>query len=248
MNSSEKAKWDNERRWDYCHVILCLDAIRPFYDEIGIPFQTVHLVPFLGILREYCREVYLDPTSSSFALQDKRELLLRRIEQSFGAEFSNAYVTWLVRIFAYLPKESTPGWSEWKSIFSRCSVRAGWWQRLGLPGDKEEVLRREFEDAKSRTESVRDIRRELETQPRSNWDLKLMGRAGMGAEAIASGEPFSAVVMTAALFIFRVFWERLVNTLSPAELDRLWESAKIVGKDIAIPPEDVLDPAELRDK
>ena len=130
MNHADLAKWNNERRWDYIHAVLSLDAINPLYDYIGIPFQDEQILPFQTLLRDYYTEVYRSANIPPASLQEKRDRLCRRIEETFGIEFRDAYISWLIHIFIYLPEDQAHGWDEWRSIFTRSSVRAGWWSRL----------------------------------------------------------------------------------------------------------------------
>jgi hypothetical protein len=246
MKPAESDAWDNEPRWDYVHAVLSMDAIVPLYDYTGIPFQGELTSRFVALLRSYYSEVYLNPSPSAIGLSSKRDRLLRPMESLFGTDLRDRYVSWLVYVFFYRNSDLSPGWSEWQSIFMRCSVRAGGWQRLGLPADKDETVRRELEDAKARIEDARDIRSELQDQPRSRWDLQVMAQRGMDEDLIDSGQPFSAIMLTVNSLMFFVFWVRMMRVLNPADADRLWEHAKVIAADLGINPHDVPHPEELK--
>jgi hypothetical protein len=243
MKAADLEKWNNERRWDYAHAVLSLDANAPLFDYTGLPFQGETLAPFRIMLRDYYREVYLD--GASLTLPKKRDKLLLRIEESLSVAYRDAYVAWLVQVFVYLPYEQSPGWAEWKSIFMRCSGRRPLWSRLGLPANLDLSVQQELEDAKIRTDDARDIRNELAAKPRSDWDCRVMAYRHIDQRAIEAGEPFSAIMLTVSFYMFYVFWKKMLDQLSSAETTRLWENAQAIAKELDIAPEDVLHPALL---
>jgi hypothetical protein len=245
MKAAELAKWNNERRWDYAHAILSLDSIAPLYDYTGIPFEGELRISFRELLGDYYRQVYLAPRPSAMALPDKRDLLLRRVTGLVGSQVRDAYIAWLLQVFVYLPRELTPGWSEWRSIIMRCSVREGWWSKLGLPDNASEATRQDLDEAKTRTDDAREVESSLKEQPRSEWDQQVMAHRNMGAQAIAAGEPFSAIILTTGLFQFSGFWYRLLERLEPADANQLWERGKAVAVELKIAPESVLHPTQL---
>ena len=244
IQSADLSKWEDENRWDYVHSVLSLEAIAPLYDYLGVPLDRKNGVRFLQIVRHYYAEVYLGSDSTN--PPRKRELLLGRIENTFGAEFREAYISWFLRVFLYVPEDLDGSWYAWRKIFMRCSVRPGWWQRLALPPDKQENVLLALEKAKAQNEDVWEIESSLNQQPKSVWDRRVIERMGLDERALAAGEPFTSIALTANLVIFYVFWITMLGILRPPEIDRLWEGARAVAHELEIAPEHVIHPKELK--
>jgi len=248
MNENPQTAWADERRWDYSHGVLSLEAVAPLYDYTGIPFHKETAPAFQQLLRIYVREAYLEPqpNPASLTLEDKQARLLRAIDNSFNAEWRKEYVEWFLNIWVYKANEHMTGWAEWRTIIMRCYVKRGWWPRLHMPPDRDEAIRQELEDARGRLNDARDIARGAEAEARSEWDRRVMYRFGIDAQAIQAGEPFNSLVLTSDLFMFYVFWARLMKMLAAPELDHLWKSAQAVAPDLNINPKDVPHPSMLR--
>lgn len=245
MTWSRLEKWGNERRWDYVHAVLSMDVIHPLYEYIGLPFQEERAGPFMALLREYDRALYSTATETPVPLGDKQGWLLPRLESLFGAPAKDLYAEWLLQILIYGPGDRVPGWTKWYSIFMRCSLREGWWSRLGLQGSNDKMVERDLEDIKARMGDADDLRQDLESQPRSEWDLKIMGQQGMDEESVECGQPFTKLSITARHFLFSVFWERLLRKLPAEELDRLWEHGQLIAPDLKLAPKDIVHPGDL---
>lgn len=245
MTPNDLAKWDSERRWDYIHAVLCMDAIVPLYRYIGLPFRAEEASAFTGLLREYRGKLQEGEGGSPMLLPQKRDLLLERLESVFGAKLKNLYIAWVLQVFVYLPAETSPGPFEWFNIFMRCSVRTGWWPRLGLPTSHSSQIQEDLENTKDAMEDARDLRDALAAQEKSAWDVLVMKQQGMNKHSIEMGEPFSAVLVTANDFLFATFWVRLLDTLSPADLELLWKHGKAVAQELQISPANVVHPGSL---
>jgi hypothetical protein len=244
---STQSVWNDERRWDYTHGVLSLEAVAPLYDYIGIPFRDEAKRPFQEILRAFLRDAYLPSEASAVvSLEAKQTRLLQAIETAFNGDWRDDYTYWLQNIWVYRPGEQAEGWSSWRTIFMRCSVRSGWWSRLKLPATQEAVIRQELEDCKARTDDARDLISEAKGKPASAWNAWIMERLGIDDESKSFGEPFSSVQLTATFFMFYLFWVKLMKTLSPAELDELWESARTIAPDLEIRQDDLPHPNSLQ--
>src|SRR5262249_31266333 len=214
ITRDDQAKWDDERRWVYARGVLSLDAVGRLLPWTGIPFQGDRLLSFRVLLRDYLRSGYLASDAPQDEFPARRDRLLARIETAFGRAVRDEYAIWVRDVFVFLPREHTPGWSEWLSIFMRCSVRAGWWERLGLPTEKAEPLFLDLEDAKARIDDARELRDSLKGEARSEWDCRVMDWLDMTDERVESGEPFCSIVLTVTFFQFYIFWRHMADELS----------------------------------
>ena len=247
MNDRAQATWNDERRWDYAHAILSLEAVAPLYAYIGIPFQGEVAASFQKLLRSYVSEVYLrPPVGPVLGLDDKQGRLARAIDNEYNAEWRAQYISWLVHVFVYLPGEHTAGWTEWRTIFMRCSVRAEWWPALQLPPDKDARIRLELSDTKTRMDDARDLVNSWSATEASEWDRYVLSYLKIDEDALESGEPFNRILLTTTFFLFYLFWNELMKLLSPEEAARLWKSGKELAPHLDIRPEDLADLRSLQ--
>lgn len=234
----------DEKRWDYVHEVLSLDVVLPLYVYIGIPFQGEATEPFRALLRDYVTAVYLSP--AGLDLDSKQSRLARAIDNVFTVEWRNEYVRWFAYVFTYTASEPRGGWREWRTIFMRSSVRAGWWSRLGLPQVKDSAVRQALSDAKTRTEDARELIADAKrSNARSDWDKRVMARMGLTTEALDAGEPFTRLQLTANFFCFYLFWVQFRNLLTPEELNALWHNAQSIAPELEIKPENVKNPNDV---
>ncbi len=224
-----------------------MDMVVPLYDFVGIPFQGAATEPFHKLLQSYVLDVYIEQIGKEpLQLDTKRDRLLRAIDNAYNSAWRDEYVTWLLHVFVHRVGEHTAGWSQWRTVFMRCSVRSGWWQRLNLPVEKDAFVQRELADAKARMDDARELTRSIMNGSLSDWDKRVLKLLRIDEDAREAGEPFNRILLTASFFLFYLFWVRLVKLLSAAEMMSVWEATKTIGPDLGIKPEDIPDPRQLR--
>jgi hypothetical protein len=246
MRDDSLISWEDEERWDYSHQLLSLETIVPLFEFIGIPFQGDSAEPFHGMLKKYVWQLYIADSNRGLSLETKRDLLLREIDNAYNAHWRNEYVNWLLGVFVYKVGDHMAGWSQWRTIFMRCSVRHGWWQRLNLPAKKDPLVRRELESAKTRMDDVRELVQTQKNRSLSEWDKRVMELLRIDDDAKESGEPFSRILLTSGFFLFYLFWIGMTKILDHEELHKLWEAGKSIAPDVGIDTNDLPDPNSMR--
>ena len=125
----------------------------------------------------------------------------------------------------------------------RCSNKPDSWSRLCIPRQFDEFVRRELDDAKVRSEDVREIARSSKLGP--GLDQEIAHHMNLTEELISSGEPWSGLIMSATTYVFSYFLRRALHNMSPDQVTALWVGARQIAPEIGIDLSDVFHPRDF---
>lgn len=244
--TSHTTAWDDAGRWDRAHLLLSMDAAVPLYRYLGLPFAADDDVRFQAVVQQH---VHAGAAGAEGvpgpSLAQRQGALLVALDNHFGSLLRRAYFDWYQAVWVDRAGEHGRGIARWQTIFMRCAVRAGWWDRLHLPPAHNDAVASDLLSCRIEREEAEQLTQAFDPDDVSEWDRWAWGQLGGDAEALANGEPFNRLILTVNYHHFRTFWDALLRRLNPSELDQLWLRGQEIAPSLQLNPAEVEHPARL---
>jgi len=219
--------------------LLSLDVSRKLYSIIALPIEDD------AALVRAIRDA-LEVEQTEYAPQQSVDRVFATIRERMGNAVADAVRRWAETRFRYAFR-ATYVYGFWIALLARCRWEPQLWERLTVPDDRRESFMAHFLSAQE-DDSFETAYETAAAPPLSDWDLKMrLNDAFHDADSDTSG-PEILLRMLATIERNQRFWQWVVRTLTPVEIDALTASANALVKrtpQFAFIDEELRHPAAL---
>ena len=202
-------------------LLLSLDVTRKLYPIIGLPIDAA-----AGLTQAI--RVALGDEVMADSPQSRMDLVFATIREGPGSEAADVVRRWAGVSFyhAYRAKHV---YGYWIALLAQARWQPELWDALSLPASRRESFMAHFLSAQDE-ESFDTASEEAAAPPLSDWDLRMrLNNAFHDSDSETSGSEI-LLRSLASVERSRRFWQWVVRTLTPDELDALHASASALVK------------------
>ncbi len=200
-------------RWYNIFILLSLDIVKTFHEQMGLGWLPPNFVLMLRwLISENAETPKEEQVFVHNVFHEMKQLLDPNQEESFHG--------WATRVFKTVFRDQ-PQWSAWHILFHRSAYVSS--DRLLFLGDRLEKILSDFREIVC-MKDVRQMIDKLNAQPFSSWDLEMYQIQGFESDGV--NDPLDIILETVEIFRFQRFWKLLSLLLSPEEFETLWTHGK----------------------
>lgn len=225
--STPKPPEPDVSRWSCLTWLLSLDVVVPFHGLMGLDRATAPQLR--DVLR---REIVAVRKDARARPKDAPPFGPGRtagaVEAVLGAGYRSRLETWAARVFHYSNDDNLALW-YWDGLLRHCRRSPALWAAVGFPPAIRDEAQGRFVASLDMSECDA-LHEETYNQSLSDWDLHLYAVFFLNDDptyGITDG-PDDFVRPTIRDRQAYNFWGWVLRTLTPPQLDQLWESAGLV--------------------
>lgn len=248
------------RRWRELSTLLSMDAVRPFFDMMGVlpdqerrplelPGQRVMggvSAPAEG-LQSVLRGLVVDSYHRLVADPDTEVLshleVVSAVAAALGDRLARHLEWWNHHIFVFDSTCDAVAQRRWSTVLHHCRRTPGRWDDLGLP---EGIGPRQFRSVND-LGPYRERQAEVDARPLSDWDLHLYAR-NLYDDNLYLDDPYRVpdgprllVAPTVRSLGIAKFWALVLSQYDEGRRDELWRrAARIAAEDEVLRSHDEL--------